>query len=55
MFIPPQCFEWLPPRLYSAFKVTVSGMPPSLFSARAVTSGLDSLVYVVCGDGEVRV
>ncbi|CAL1536711.1 unnamed protein product [Lymnaea stagnalis] len=28
-------------------------MPPSLLSARAVTSGLDAMVYIVCGHGEV--
>lgn len=48
-----QCFVAMRSGLYSAFKVDVTGMPPSLLSARAVTSGLEGFIYVVCGHGEV--
>nr|KAI8748229.1 kelch-like protein 21 [Biomphalaria glabrata] len=48
-----QCFVALRSGLYSAFKVDIPNMPPSLLSARAITSGLDSMVYIVCGHGEV--
>lgn len=48
-----QCFIALRSGLYSAFKVEVSNMPPSLLSARAVSCGLDKTIYIVCGHGEV--
>ncbi|XP_059141372.1 kelch-like protein 35 [Physella acuta] len=48
-----QCFVALRSGLYSAFKVDIPNMPPSLLSARAITSGLDGMVYIVCGHGEV--
>lgn len=50
-----QCFVALRSGLYSAFKVEVPNMPPSLLSARAVTSGLEGVIYIVCGHGEVNV
>ncbi|RUS91706.1 hypothetical protein EGW08_000532 [Elysia chlorotica] len=48
-----QCFIALRSGLYSAFKVEVTNMPPSLLSARAVACGLDKTIYIVCGHGEV--
>ncbi|GFR72527.1 kelch repeat and BTB domain-containing protein 4 [Elysia marginata] len=48
-----QCFIALRSGLYSAFKVEVSNMPPSLLSARAVACGLEKTIYIVCGHGEV--